>query len=123
MRDNETEQMDEMDIDYRSCLLSGWSWSHDLWCDDGWSQQYERCDPPNVVRKTERNGDEFMNRKLYRSSTNRMICGLCGGIGEYLGVDATLVRLIWAIVACSGTGLLAYILAAVIIPENPGSGY
>ncbi len=37
MRDNETEQMDEMDIDYRSCLLSGWSWSHDLWCDDGWS--------------------------------------------------------------------------------------
>ncbi|MCC2165448.1 PspC domain-containing protein [Brotaphodocola catenula] len=64
-----------------------------------------------------------MNRKLYRSSTNRMICGVCGGIGEYLGVDATLVRLIWAIVACSGTGLLAYILAAVIIPENPGSGY
>ncbi|WP_432629516.1 PspC domain-containing protein [Brotaphodocola sp.] len=64
-----------------------------------------------------------MNRKLYRSSTNRMICGVCGGIGEYLGVDATLVRLIWAIVACSGTGLLAYILAAVIIPENPGVGY
>lgn len=64
-----------------------------------------------------------MNRKLYRSFTNRMICGVCGGIGEYLGVDATLVRLIWAIVACSGTGLLAYILAAVIIPENPGSGY
>lgn len=64
-----------------------------------------------------------MNRKLYRSSTNRMICGVCGGIGEYLGVDATLVRLIWAIVACSGTGLLTYILAAVIIPENPGSGY
>lgn len=64
-----------------------------------------------------------MNRKLYRSSTNRMICGVCGGIGEYLGVDATLVRLIWAIVACSGTGLLAHILAAVIIPENPGSGY
>ena len=58
MRDNETEQMDEMDIDYRSCLLSGWSWSHDLWCDDGWSQQYERCDPPNVVRNPESNGDE-----------------------------------------------------------------
>lgn len=52
-----------------------------------------------------------------------MICGVCGGIGEYLGVDATLVRLLWAIVACSGTGLLAYIVAAVIIPERPGSGY
>lgn len=64
-----------------------------------------------------------MNRKLYRSSTNRMICGVCGGIGEYLGVDATLVRLLWAIIACSGTGLLAYIVAAVIIPERPGSGY
>ena len=62
-------------------------------------------------------------KRLYKSRTNRVLCGVCGGIGEYLGVDATLVRLIWAIVACSGTGLLAYILAAVIIPENPGSGY
>ena len=42
-----------------------------------------------------------MNRKLYRSNTNRMICGVCGGIGEYLNVDPTLVRLIWALVACS----------------------
>ena len=40
-----------------------------------------------------------MNRKLYRSNTNRMICGVCGGIGEYLNVDPTLVRLIWATVA------------------------
>ena len=39
-----------------------------------------------------------MNRKLYRANTNRMICGVCGGIGEYLNVDPTLVRLIWALV-------------------------
>ena len=64
-----------------------------------------------------------MNRKLYRSNTNRMICGVCGGIGEYLNVDPTLVRLIWALVACSGAGVVAYFLAAVIIPQDPGSSY
>ena len=58
-----------------------------------------------------------MNRKLYRSNTNRMICGVCGGIGEYLNVDPTLVRLIWALVACSGAGVVAYLLAAVISPR------
>ena len=38
-----------------------------------------------------------MNKKLYRSSTNRVICGVCGGLGEYFGVDPTVVRLIWGI--------------------------
>lgn len=60
-----------------------------------------------------------MSRKLYRSSRDRMLCGVCGGIGEYLNVDPTLIRLVWAVVACSGTGLLAYLLAAVIIPLEP----
>lgn len=59
------------------------------------------------------------NKKLYRSKTDKMICGVCGGIGEYLNVDATLIRLIWVVLACSGTGLLAYFLAAVIIPQDP----
>ena len=61
-----------------------------------------------------------MDKKLYRSNINKMLCGVCGGIGEYLNVDPTLVRLIWALVACSGAGVVAYLLAAVIIP--PGSG-
>lgn len=60
-----------------------------------------------------------MSRKLYRSSRDRMLCGVCGGIGEYLNVDPTLIRLVWAVVACSGTGLLVYLLAAVIIPQEP----
>lgn len=60
-----------------------------------------------------------MSRKLYRSSRDRMLCGVCGGIGEYLNVDPTLIRLVWAVVACSGTGLLVYLLAAVIIPLEP----
>ena len=58
-------------------------------------------------------------KKLYKSR-NRYICGVCGGIAEYFGVDPTLIRLIWAVlVLCFGTGILAYIVAALIIPEIP----
>lgn len=57
-----------------------------------------------------------MNKKLYRSNTNRMLCGVCGGLGEYFNIDPTIVRLLWAVLACSGPGLLAYLIAAVIIP-------
>ena len=61
-----------------------------------------------------------MQKKLYKSSENKMICGVCGGIGEYFGIDPTVVRLTWAIFCLlGGSGVLAYILAAVIIPSNP----
>lgn len=60
-----------------------------------------------------------INKRLYRSVQDRMLCGVCGGIGEYFGVDPTLIRLLWAVVACSGTGLLVYFLAAIIIPLTP----
>lgn len=61
-------------------------------------------------------------RRLMRSKVNRMICGVCGGIGEYLNIDPTLVRLIWLIcsLASCGTGLLIYIIAAVVMPEDVG---
>ncbi|MCH5259433.1 MAG: PspC domain-containing protein [Lachnospiraceae bacterium] len=61
-------------------------------------------------------------RKLVRSRTNRTICGVCGGIGEYLNVDPTLVRLVWLLcsLAGCGTGLIIYIVAALIIPEDDG---
>lgn len=56
-------------------------------------------------------------KRLTRSS-NRMICGVCAGIGEYLGIDATVVRLLWVLFSVmGGAGLLAYIIAAIIIPE------
>ena len=60
-----------------------------------------------------------MEKKLKRSDTNKMICGVCGGIGEYFNIDPTVIRLIWAIltVGSFGTGLLVYIIAAVIMPE------
>ncbi len=58
-------------------------------------------------------------RKLYRSRKNRMLCGVCGGIGEYLNIDPTLVRLLAVLLGCSGTGILVYIIAAIIIPDSP----
>lgn len=61
-------------------------------------------------------------RKLMRSRNNKMICGVCGGIGEYLNLDPTLVRLIWALcsLASVGMGLILYIIAAVVMPEDDG---
>ena len=59
-------------------------------------------------------------KKLVKSSTNKMICGVCGGIGEYFNVDPTLVRFLWVILTIGGfgVGLLIYILAAVIMPQD-----
>ena len=49
-----------------------------------------------------------------------MICGVCGGIGEYFRIDPTIIRLIWAVLAfCFGSGVVAYIIAALIIPDIP----
>lgn len=47
-----------------------------------------------------------------------MICGVCAGVAEYFGIDPTIVRLIWAALALSGTGILLYIVAAIVMPEN-----
>lgn len=61
-------------------------------------------------------------KRLMRSTTNKMICGVCGGIGEYLNLDPTLVRLIWALcsLASVGMGFVLYIIAAVVMPEDNG---
>lgn len=56
-------------------------------------------------------------KKLYKSN-NRMICGVCAGIAEYLGIDPTVVRLLWAALGPTGTGILLYIIAALVMPEN-----
>lgn len=59
-------------------------------------------------------------KKLYRSKENTMLMGVCGGIGEYFNIDPTLVRLGWAIFSCfGGMGIVAYIAAAIIIPQRP----
>ena len=56
-------------------------------------------------------------KKLYKSN-NRMICGVCAGLAEYLGIDPTVVRLIWAALGLTGTGILLYMIAALVMPEN-----
>ena len=58
-------------------------------------------------------------KRLYRSSNNRWIGGVCGGIGEYANVDPTLIRLLWIIfILMGGAGLFAYIIAWIIIPAE-----
>ena len=60
-----------------------------------------------------------MQKKLYKSATDRKICGVCGGIAEYLNLDSTVVRLVAVLLAVfAGSGILAYIIAALIIPDN-----
>lgn len=59
-----------------------------------------------------------MDKVLRRSLTNRKLAGVCGGLGEYFGVDPTLVRLVWVLLALFyGSGVLAYIIALFIMPE------
>lgn len=60
-----------------------------------------------------------MQRKLYRSNTDQKIAGVCGGLAKFLNIDATIIRIIWAILAfCYGTGILGYIICAIVIPEG-----
>ncbi len=61
-----------------------------------------------------------MSKRLYRSNNNKMLGGVCGGIAEYFDLDPVLVRLFFVITLfAGGTGLLAYIVAVIIIPERP----
>ena len=58
-------------------------------------------------------------KKLYRSKTDVKISGVCGGIAEYFHIDPTLVRLAWILfTACAGSGIIAYIIAAIIMPRK-----
>lgn len=58
-------------------------------------------------------------KKLYRSKKNRVIAGVCGGVAEYFDVDPTIVRLAWIVFSLLwGAGILAYIIAWIIVPEQ-----
>ena len=60
------------------------------------------------------------SKKLYKSAVDKKIAGVCGGIAEYFNVDSTLIRLAWVVFCLlGGSGVLAYILAALIIPDQP----
>ena len=62
-----------------------------------------------------------MKKKLYRSSTDKKICGVCGGIAEYLGIDSTIVRVVYAALSLFTSafpGIILYIVLALIMPEQ-----
>ena len=62
----------------------------------------------------------IMEKRLYKSNKNKMLAGVCGGIAEYFNIDPTLIRLGWIVFsALGGSGILAYIIAAIVIPQNP----
>jgi phage shock protein PspC (stress-responsive transcriptional regulator) len=60
-------------------------------------------------------------KRLYRSRTNSVVAGVCGGVAEYFAIDPTIVRLAWIIaIFMGGVGIPAYIVAWLIVPANPG---
>jgi phage shock protein C len=64
-------------------------------------------------------GGDIMEKKLYKSNSNKMIAGVCGGLAEYFNFDASVIRILWALsVLLLGTGLLVYIVCALVIPNN-----
>lgn len=59
-------------------------------------------------------------KKLYRSNTNRKLCGVCGGLAEYFDIDPTIIRLIFVFLTLfGGGGLLIYLICALVIPKSP----
>ena len=60
-----------------------------------------------------------MEKKLYRNTQNKMIAGVCAGLAEYLNIDPTIIRVIWALIGLTGAGIVAYLICALIIPEKP----
>lgn len=60
-----------------------------------------------------------MKKKLYKSLTDRKVCGVCGGIAEYFEIDSTIIRLAWILFTIlGGSGIIAYIVAALVMPNN-----
>ncbi|MDO4312143.1 MAG: PspC domain-containing protein [Eubacteriales bacterium] len=57
-------------------------------------------------------------KRLYRSRNQRMICGVCGGIAEYFNIDPTIIRLAFVLFGMTGSGVLVYFAAAIIIPDD-----
>jgi phage shock protein C len=73
----------------------------------------------NALVRIRNGGIRFMEHKLYRSDDNRLICGVCAGLGEYFDIDPTIIRLVFAVLSVfGGSGIGLYILAVFIIPKR-----
>ena len=62
-----------------------------------------------------------MEKKLYRNPDNKLLAGVCSGLAEYINIDPTVIRVIWALIGLSGAGIIAYLICALIIPEKPSN--
>lgn len=61
-----------------------------------------------------------MDKRLYKSRRDKKIFGVCGGLAKYFDVDPTLIRILWVIFAFAfGSGILAYIICAIVMSEDP----
>lgn len=61
-----------------------------------------------------------MEKKLYKSVTDKKVCGVCGGLAKYFGIDATIIRLAFVLLSLFvGGGLLAYIICALVMKKEP----
>ena len=64
---------------------------------------------------------QMNNKKLYRSNTDKKLCGVCGGLAEYFEIDSTIIRLLWVVMtffSAAFPGVLAYIVCALIVPKQ-----
>ena len=60
-----------------------------------------------------------MKKRLYKSTTDKKLCGVCAGIAQYFNLDPTLIRLAWVIFTLlGGSGIIAYIIAAIVMPAQ-----
>lgn len=61
----------------------------------------------------------FMKKRLYKSTTDKKLCGVCAGVAQYFDLDPTLIRLAWVIFTLlGGSGIIAYIIAAIVMPAQ-----
>ena len=61
-----------------------------------------------------------MKKRLYKSNLDKKLCGVCGGIAEYFELDPTIIRLAWVVFTLfGGSGIIAYIIAAIVMPNRP----
>lgn len=75
-----------------------------------------------MIIKIKLKGVINMKKKLYKSSSDKMLAGVLGGFAEYIGVDSTLVRLVYVLIAMFSAGfpgILFYIICALVIPDEP----